>query len=294
VWNRLQISEFVSLSPYNAKSHCLFVMSDTSSNSPETRSGFRPFAEILVSLRFLTRIPVPFINTLDPPSLARSMRFFGVAGAIIGALNGLILVAFSWLQLPSMMAAALTCGFGLILTGALHEDGLADSSDGLFGGRDQERRLLIMKDSRIGTYGASALILAILLRLSAYMTLLVLPGYIVIMLLAATGAFSRAMVVDMMWATKPARSDGLSTSVGRPSRNSALFAILTSGIFALYAGSLVFTDMGLLAVAAASLLTALLRRTAIRLIGGQTGDVCGAVQVIAELGMLVAIAARIG
>ena len=269
-------------------------MSDTLSNRPENRRGFRPFAEILVSLRFLTRIPVPFVNTIDPPSLARSMRFFGVAGALIGALNGLILIALNWLHLPAMMAAVITCGFGLVLTGALHEDGLADSADGLFGGRDQERRLLIMKDSRIGTYGASALMVAMLLRTSAYMTLLVLPGYIIIMLLAATGAFSRAMLVDMMWATKPARSDGLSTSVGRPSRNSALFAILTSGIFSLYAGALVFADMGLLAVAAASLLTALLRRTAIRLIGGQTGDICGAVQVVAELGMLVAIAARIG
>jgi adenosylcobinamide-GDP ribazoletransferase len=269
-------------------------MSDTLSNSPENRRGFRPFAEILVSLRFLTRIPVPFINTIDPPSLARSMRLFGVAGAIIGALNGLILVALDWLHLPAMMAAILACAFGLVLTGALHEDGLADTADGLFGGRDQERRLLIMKDSRIGTYGASALMVVLLLRISAYISLLALPSTIIIMLLAATGAFSRAMVVDMMWATKSARSDGLSTSVGRPSRNSALLAILTSGIFALNAGAFVANDVGLLAVAAASLLTALIRRTAIRLIGGQTGDICGAVQVVAELGMLIAIAARIG
>jgi adenosylcobinamide-GDP ribazoletransferase len=269
-------------------------MSDTLSNSPENRRGFRPFAEILVSLRFLTRIPIPFISTIDPPSLARSMRFFGVAGAVIGAVNGIALVALSWLHLPAMMAAVLTSGFGLVLTGALHEDGLADTADGLFGGRDHERRLLIMKDSRIGTYGASALMVALLLRISAYMTLLALPNYIIILLLAATGAFSRAMVVDMMWATKSARSDGLSTSVGRPSRNSALFVILTSGILTLCAGAFVFADVGLLALAAASLLTALLRRTAIRLIGGQTGDICGAVQVVAELGMLVAIAARIG
>ena len=249
-------------------------MSDTLSNSPESRRGIRPFAEILVSLRFLTRIPVPFISTIDPPSLARSMRFFGVAGAVIGAINGLILVALNWLHLPAMMVAILACGFGLALTGALHEDGLADSADGLFGGRDQERRLLIMKDSRIGTYGASASMVSLLLRISAYITILVLPGYIVIMLLAATGAFSRAMVVDMMWATKSARSDGLSSSAGRPSRNSALFAILTSGIFTLYACAFISADVGILAVAAASLMTALVRRTAIRLIGGQTGDIC--------------------
>lgn len=269
-------------------------MSDTLSNRPENTGGFRPFAEILVSLRFLTRVPIPFMRTIDPPSLAQSMRFFGFAGALIGALNGLCLVAFYWLHVPAMMAAILTCGFGLVITGALHEDGLADCADGLFGGRDQQQRLLIMKDSRIGTYGASASMVSLLLRISAYITILVLPGYIVIMLLAATGAFSRAMVVDMMWATKSARSDGLSSSAGRPSRNSALFAILTSGIFTLYACAFISADVGILAVAAASLMTALVRRTAIRLIGGQTGDICGAVQVIAELGMLVAIAARIG
>jgi adenosylcobinamide-GDP ribazoletransferase len=269
-------------------------MSDTLSNRPESRGRIRPFAEVLVSLRFLTRIPVPFISTIDPPSLARSMRFFGVAGAMIGVLNGVVLVALNLLHVPVMIAAIITCGFGLVLTGALHEDGLADSADGLFGGRDQERRLLIMKDSRIGTYGASALMVALLLRMSAYMTMMVLPGYIVIMLLATTGAFSRAMVVDMMWATKSARSEGLSASAGRPSRNSALFVILTSGIFALYACAFISADVGILAVAAASLLTALIRRTSIRLIGGQTGDICGAVQVVAELGMLVAIAARIG
>ncbi len=269
-------------------------MSDTLSNSPENHRRIRPFAEILVSLRFLTRIPVPFISTIDPPNLARSMRMFGVTGAIIGALNGLFLVGLYRLHLPIMMAAILTCAFGLVLTGALHEDGLADSADGLFGGHDQERRLMIMKDSRIGTFGASALMVALLLRISAYMTLLVLPGYVVIMLLAATGAFSRTMVVDMMWATKSARGDGLSASAGRPSRNSALFAILTAGLFSLYACSYISADVGILAVAAASFLTALLRRTAIRLIGGQTGDICGAVQVVAELGMLIAIAARIG
>jgi adenosylcobinamide-GDP ribazoletransferase len=269
-------------------------MSDTLSNRPENTGSFRPFAEILVSLRFLTRVPIPFMRTIDLPSLAQSMRFFGIAGGLIGALNGLCLVAFNWLHVPVMMAAILTCAFGLVVTGALHEDGLADCADGLFGGRDQQRRLLIMKDSRIGTYGASALMIALFLRVSAYMALLVLPGFIVVLILGASGAFSRAMVVDMMWATRPARTDGLSVSAGRPSRSSALFAILTAGAFTLYASAFVRTDAGIFVLAAAGLLTALARRIALRLIGGQTGDVCGAVQVIAELGMLVAIAATIG
>lgn len=269
-------------------------MSDTSPHSPEIGGRFRPIAEILVSLRFLTRIPIPFMRTIDPPNLAQSMRFFGFAGGLIGALNGLALISFSWLHLPAMMVAILACGFGLAITGALHEDGLADSFDGLFGGRGQEQRLLIMKDSRIGTFGASALMIVLLLRVSAYMALLNLPTVWIILLLATTGAFSRAMVVDMMWATRPARSDGLSVSAGRPGRNSSLFAILTAGAFTLYTCAFIRADTGIIALAAAGVLTALVRRAAIRMIGGQTGDICGAVQVIAELGMLLAIVATIG
>ena len=269
-------------------------MSDTSPHSPEIGGRFRPIVEILVSLRFLTRIPIPFMRTIDPPALAQSMRFFGIAGGLIGALNGFALISFSWLHLPAMMAAILACGFGLIITGALHEDGLADSFDGLFGGRDQEHRLLIMKDSRIGTFGASALMIALLLRVSAYVALLNLPIVWVILLLATTGAFSRAMVVDMMWATRPARSDGLSVLAGRPGRNSSLFAILTAGAFTLYACAFIRADTGIIALAAAGVLTALIRRAAMRMIGGQTGDICGAVQVIAELGMLMAIVTTIG
>ena len=269
-------------------------MSDTSTHSPEPRGRFRPIAEILVSLRFLTRIPIPFMRTIDPPALAQSMRFFGIAGGLIGALNGMVLVLLNWCHLPTMIVAVLACGFGLVVTGALHEDGLADSADGLFGGRDQEQRLLIMKDSRIGTFGASALMITYLLRVSAYMVILNLPALWVILLLAASGAFSRAMVVDMMWATKPARNDGLSVLAGRPGRNSSLFAILTAGAFTLYACALIRSDTGIIALAAAGVSTALIRRAAIGMIGGQTGDICGAVQVIAELGMLTSIVATIG
>jgi adenosylcobinamide-GDP ribazoletransferase len=269
-------------------------MSDTSSQSSENSGRFRPIAEILVALRFLTRVPIPFMRTIDPPKLVRAMRFFGIAGALIGGLNGLVLVALHWLNIPAGIAALLTCGFGLMITGALHEDGLADSADGLFGGRDNEHRLLIMKDSRIGTFGACALIIAILLRFSLFQSLLALPPVTLCLVFAAAGAFSRAMVVDMMWATKPARADGLSVMAGRPGRNGALFAIITSGVFTLYACGLVTADAGIFALATAGLLTALIRQTAIRLLGGQTGDICGAVQVVAELGILIAIAARIG
>jgi len=215
-----------------------------------------------------------------------ALRMFALAGGLIGAINGLALVALSYLALPPLFTIALTIAFGLLLTGALHEDGLADSADGLFGGGFRERRLEIMRDSRIGSYGALALGLALLARAGAFQGLLLLPRWQVIALLAGAGAFSRAMMVDLIWATRPARLEGLSASAGRPSRNVALFAILSGAAIAIWAGWAVDPMSGVEAIAVALLVTALMRRLSTRLLGGQTGDICGATQVLAELGML--------
>ena len=255
---------------------------------------FRPFAEIISSLSFLTRLPIPFAKTLDPPPLAQSMRFFALAGAIVGALNGLVLEGLQALHVPSLLAAALTCMFGLLVTGGLHEDGLADSADGLFGGKTREDRLHIMHDSRIGSFGAMALITCLLARVASYEALLALPAYACIAIVAATAAFSRAMVVDMMWATKSARSDGLSVLAGRPGRGAALFAIVTGGALAIVAGLNLRPESGVVAVLAAAGITGLIRRYAMRQIGGQTGDICGATQVLVEITMFVVFLAMIG
>jgi adenosylcobinamide-GDP ribazoletransferase len=269
-------------------------MSDTLPNTNGDNGKFRPFAELLFSLRFLTRLPVPFTKTLDPPALSQSMRFFGFAGALIGALNALVLLGLHFLHVPALLVATLTCALGALITGALHEDGLSDMMDGLFGGKSREQRLLIMRDSRIGNYGATALGLAFLARIAAYEALVTLPIVTVILLVAAAGAFSRAMMVDLMWATKSARDDGLSVFAGRPGRNSALFAIITGGALTIFAGLRIQNASGVVAILAACVVTALLRRVAMRLIGGQTGDVCGAVQVLSEISMLVVFTAMIG
>jgi adenosylcobinamide-GDP ribazoletransferase len=269
-------------------------MSDTLHKENEEPRKFRPFAELLVSLRFLTRFPVPFSRTIDPLPLSQGMRFFAVAGLLIGAISGFILVGLRSLHVPVLMAAAFTCMLGALITGALHEDGLADTVDGLFGGKTREQRLLIMRDSRIGTYGAIALGLAMLIRVGAYEALFTLPSTTTILLIAAAGGFSRAMVVDMMWATRPARSDGLSVLAGRPGRNTALFAIASGGAFTVYAGLGVQDVSGFIAILAALAVTGLLRRLAMQQIGGQTGDICGAVQVLSEIVMLAVFTSMIG
>ncbi len=270
-------------------------MNDMSSPASENTWKIRPFAETLVALRFLTRLPLPFLRTLDLPPLAQAMRFFPLAGAFIGTLTAVVLAVANMLGVPSLLAAVLALSAGVLLTGALHEDGLADVADGFAGGKTREQRLEIMRDSRIGTYGTIALCLTFIGRAAIYETLAGVQPLIIIALLASAAAFSRSLVVDLLWATRPARSDGLSIFAGRPSKRSALFSLIMGGVAAAAAISLVLsTAMAMLSIAAAALMLGLMRWLAMRQIGGQTGDVCGAVQVLTEITMLTVFVATIG
>jgi adenosylcobinamide-GDP ribazoletransferase len=270
-------------------------MSDTPSPLPESPSPpFRPLAELVHSLRFLTRLPMPLARTVDPPPLHQTMRMFSLAGAIIGLIAGALLWALTQLNLPSLLACTIAVAATMLLTGALHEDGFADFADGIGGGATRERRLEIMRDSRIGAFGALALMMAVLIRIFALEALLLLDWPVLLLTLAAIHAFSRALMVDLVWATPPARSDGLSAMAGRPSRAVAIFAILiglaltfATAFFAAPEAAVVALGLGLAA-------TALVRRAALKLLGGQTGDVCGAAQVACELAMLTAFAATLG
>ncbi|MGB8313128.1 MAG: adenosylcobinamide-GDP ribazoletransferase [Aestuariivirga sp.] len=270
-------------------------MNDMSSPPGENTWKIRPFAETLVALRFLTRLPIPFVRTVDLPPLAEGMRFFPLAGALIGAISSAALIGANMLGLPSLLAATVALAVGVLITGALHEDGLADVADGFGGGRSREDRLEIMHDSRIGTYGTIALCLTFIGRAAIYETLTGAQPLTILALLASSAAFSRALVVDLLWATRPARSDGLSVFAGRPGKRSALFSLLTGGIGAAVAVGLVLSpEIALIAIIAAGVVLAGMRALAMRQIGGQTGDVCGAVQVLTELAMLTVFAATVG
>lgn len=268
-------------------------MNDSPASRTLSGRPFKPVAELLAALGFLTRVPIPFSRTAAKVPLAQAMRQFGLAGGLIGALIGLVLKTIGMLHLPVLMTTSFAVGFSLLITGALHEDGLCDTADGLGGGATKERRLEIMRDSRIGTYGAAALGLALICRVGAYIGLLNLVYWQAILVLAACGAFSRAMVVDMMWATKAARTDGLAVHAGRPDRATALFAIIMAGALALWAGAYSAPMAGIEAIGVALVVTAIMRWLATRLIGGQTGDICGATQVLSELGMLAAFLSTI-
>lgn len=243
-------------------------------------------ADLGRAVRFLTRLPVPAEPTAPPfASLARALRLFPLVGAGLGAAAGLVLVAAADIGLPPLAAALLAIGLLVVVTGGLHEDGLADAADGFGAGRDPERTIAIMRDSRIGAFGTLALILIIGLKASA---LAALPPWTAMLALAAAGAGSRAAIAAAAWLLRPARPEGLGAAMGRPDDPvvavalglGTLAAILllgpTAGIVALAAGGLAATAMGWLAQ---------------RRIGGYTGDVLGAIQQLTETSMILAAVA---
>jgi adenosylcobinamide-GDP ribazoletransferase len=260
---------------------------------PAINPFIRPLAEVVHALKFLTRLPIPFSRTITPPPLNQTMRMFSLAGAMIGLGMAVVLLAGRQLQLPPMLAALLAVAAGIVVTGALHEDGLADTADGLGGGKTRERRLEIMRDSCIGSYGALALIVAVGARVSCYSTLIPLAPVAVMLIIAACQSFSRALMVDLLWATPPARSDGASVYAGQPSQTVALTAILVGLCLTLVAGYFTNFENAILALALGLAVTAGIRWLAMRLINGQTGDICGAVQVTSEVMMLTAFVATL-
>jgi adenosylcobinamide-GDP ribazoletransferase len=271
-------------------------MSDLLPSTPTPQietPAIRPLGELVHALKFLTRLPIPFSKTIDPPPLNQSMRMFSVAGGLIGLMIAAVLLLGQVSQLPPILAAVFAVAAGFLITGALHEDGLADTADGLGGGKTRERRLDIMRDSRIGTYGALALIVATAARGAAYISLFEMPALALLTVIVATQSFSRALIVDLLWATPPARENGLSAYAGQPSRSVAMFAIIIGLALTLLAGHFTRFENAVFALALGLASVAAVRWQAIRLIGGQTGDICGAAQVACEVLMLTAFVATL-
>jgi len=238
-----------------------------------------------MAVGFLTRLPV---THPDDANFARAYRVFPVVGALIGLAVGLVCLALRKLGVPDLAAAALALGAGALLTGALHEDGLADVADGFGGGRDVEARLAIMRDSRIGTYGAIVLLVSFTARLSA---LAAIPDNYVVASLLATHALARGVLPAIAANLPYARPDGLARGGGQPDAAAALIAIglaLPAALLALPWAS------SLWAAVIAGVSGLVVARLALRKIGGQTGDVLGCAEQVAETAVLVLLAARLG
>ncbi|MGE4328245.1 MAG: adenosylcobinamide-GDP ribazoletransferase [Pseudodonghicola sp.] len=240
-----------------------------------------------VALVLLTRLPLPRLPAEAFARQAQAGWAFPLAGLTVALPACLLGAAALALGLPATVAAGLILAVQVLLTGAMHEDGLADAADGLWGGMTAERRLEIMKDSRIGSYGVLALILATGLRWSALSALVAQGGWAGWGAVIATALISRAGMAVLMAALPPARSGGLSRSVGRPSTATAVGGIA----LALVLGLSVAGDAALTAALSATVVVWGLAAVARAKIGGQTGDILGASQQLAEIAALLAFLA---
>lgn len=238
-------------------------------------------AEVQLAVMLLTRLPAGRLG--EPvPALGASVWAFPLAGLAVGAVGAAVLIAALAAGLAAPVAAGLALGAQMLATGGLHEDGLADLADGFWGGRERARRLEIMRDSRIGSYGTLALIVSVGLRWQAVAALAETPGRagLALIAVAMTSRVASAMLLAVM---PPARADGLGRSASGAGVQGALVAAALAGGPALFLAGM----PGAMAVQA--LITLGLARLAKAKIGGQTGDVLGAAQQLAEIAALIAL-----
>jgi len=244
------------------------------------------FSDFALATGVLTRLPVG-VEAVEPGAVATAAWAFPLVGVGVGAIATSVFLVAALLGLAAGPAALLTVFAGIAVTGAFHEDGLADTADGFGGGRDREQKLAIMRDSRHGTFGMLALIASIGLRTAALATLAA-PIAAALALLAAH-AVSRATLPATMRVLAPARPDGLGASAGRPSLPVAITAAAIGALVALTALGPSVGLAALLLVTGAVAATAALAQ---RQVGGYTGDILGALQQIGEIVMLLVAAAQ--
>lgn len=234
-------------------------------------------ADIIAALGLLTRLPVRVDAARATQRSALSAWAWPLAGLVPALVGWAVGTTAICAGLPSLFAACLMLLGQIMVTGALHEDGLADVADGFWGGYDRARRLEIMKDSRIGAYGVIGLVLILGLRATALAAILNAPA--ILSALIIVGVTSRLPMVLLMSAQPNARGHGLASQVGRPKAPTVWIASIATALIVLTlapsALPLLLVCLGLGSIALAA--------TAKAKIGGQTGDVLGASQQISEV-----------
>ncbi|MFK3776666.1 adenosylcobinamide-GDP ribazoletransferase [Agrobacterium sp. NPDC089420] len=250
--------------------------------------------DVMHSVAFLSRLPVParFFQDADGVSMRRTARAFPAAGLLIALPAAFLVVMFTSFDASPQLTSWLAIALAALMTGALHEDGLADTADGFGGGRDKARMLEIMKDSRIGSYGTIAMVLSFALRATALGSLVeTLPGKTAAAGLIAALVLSRALMVWHWQSLPAAKTSGIAAGAGQPGPGERNVALTIGGLlfilFTLHALPLLSIALVLAAAVLAALLFA---RLCERKIGGHTGDTIGASQQITEIVTLVALA----
>lgn len=227
--------------------------------------------DLACGLSLLTRLPTGWLRVEGSKwSLGRSVWCWPLTGAGIGAVGGTLYLTLTRLGLPPLLSAIWTVAALLLLTGGLHEDGLADMADGLGGGRDRPSKLDIMRDSRLGSYGAMALSLALALRVSG---LSCLEGLNAVKCLVASGALSRAAMISAAFILPPARPDGLAKQLASLNTIRVTFTLLITALMVFLMFPALTAAMTCLGT---TVMAALLMILSSHQLGGHTGDVLGA------------------
>lgn len=246
-------------------------------------------AECALALQFLSRLPVGPLVRYSPERWAHIPRWFGLVGLMLGLLAAALLWASTQI-LPQTVAVLLTLGIMIVMTGALHEDGLADAADGMGGGRTSDRALEIMRDSRIGSYGVLALIMAVTLQ-AACLAVMPLPWAMGALVLAH--AFSRSVMALALGQGRYLRARGAGTGLDRPLGMLGLALVSGAIVSAMVIGFML--TIPLLAMVLAIFISggagAFWLHITRRKLAGDTGDTLGAAQVIAATTCLIGVAA---
>lgn len=245
--------------------------------------------DVVDCLGFFSRIPIRTGEHATEFRLAAAA--WPLAGLVIALAPAGALLLASLAGFPAIIAATLSVALLIAMTGALHEDGLADVADGFGGGADKAKKLALMRDSRLGTYGALALVVTVIVRIFGLAAVLSVSPPAAIAAILAVAVASRSLALAHWHALLPAREDGLAVRAGRPDWLAMLIG-LAIGALALvlllpFAGWQV-----LFAAAIASFGVVALNRLARQQIGGHTGDTIGAAQQIAEALLLAGLAAQ--
>ncbi len=258
-------------------------MEDPSQDKYNLSTGYRSWRhDFTVAGVFLTRLPFRVTGQLKTSDLATAVWCFPLIGLVVGATSGGALMLSAELNLHPLACALIALAVAALVTGALHEDGLADLVDGFGGGDNREAKLRIMRDSHMGTYGVLALVFSVGLR-AAILAGLMGPGIAAATLLAAA-VLSRSFLPGIMCLLQRARGDGLAADAGRPSSIRAATALV---IGVLIAWPFLGLGVGFVCLITGLLSTLVVAFIAHRQISGYTGDVLGAAQQIVEITVLV-------
>jgi adenosylcobinamide-GDP ribazoletransferase len=238
--------------------------------------------ELVGAFMLLTRLPVAALSRGAVPPAA-CVWAFPVVGLVIGGIGGAIFWAAAALGLPPVIAAIASVAATILATGGLHEDGLADTADGLGGGGTRTRKLEIMRDSRIGSFGAVALMVVLATRIAALATL----GHPAAVAMASIVAamLGRGAMICLLAVLRPARADGLAAPLAATPMPRSLFGLAIAATAMLLPG-------GPAALVAACLAALAMGGVARRQIGGYTGDILGATEQLAECAALAAMLSR--